>query len=175
MNDDQVKSDQLYYWSDSDVQPTRLIFATTTQGPAATLAELRAHPARLSDPALQAVWQTRVQVCHRTRPRAQVLLVDQPYRRQAADGLCAPAIPRPGRTISGQLPIVATDPRGDLQPQPGTLTPQRAIVEARHGRRSHITTAAIRGHRPDRSPGGQHAPSTAKPRSGPFIDHGGKP
>jgi len=171
----EVYSDQLYYWSDRHAESINVITAATTQSSFATIAEPRGDPERFADRALQAVRQTRMQVCSGTRSRSQVLLIDQPDRAKAADGLRPPRVSRPGTGVSGQSPPCARDPGRDQSDQPGTLAPPKAPVGTRHGCRLRWAGYRVCEHHRGLPPGGQHDSRVAPRRIGIRSDTGGSP
>jgi len=133
----EVRSDQLYKWSDENRKRTcyqpekapRCAFAPATAA--------QGSPARLADRAVQALRQARVQVRRRSRPRPQVLSFGEPLRLAATDGLCAPGISRPGCRIYRQLSPSPRNHGSDLRDQPRTPAPPRGALKGRHGRTLH--------------------------------------
>jgi len=147
----QPSSDQLSTWSVRHARQTRSNAATPTHLPSTPAPGAPGHPPRLSDRALQALRQAGLQVCHRSRPRSQVLSVDQPQRRASTDGLCPPGLRGTGPRVSGQLSAHAGDPGGDLHHQPRAAAPPRAALRWRGERFDSIA------HRPRRRPPRRHA------------------
>src|SRR5713101_8191482 len=79
MNKNTIVSDQLYNWSDNEPFrfPCRADPATSGPGQAATPART-VYSAGFVDRTLQALWQTRLQVCPGSRARPQLLSIGQP-------------------------------------------------------------------------------------------------
>lgn len=171
----EVYSDQLYYWSDKYAESIDVITAATTTRSSAPISEPRGDPERFADRALQAVRKTRMQVCSGTRSRPQVLLIDQPDRAKAADGLRTSRVSRPGTGVSGQSPPCARDLGRDQSDQPGTLAPPKALVGTRHGCRLRWAGYRVREHRRGLPAGGQHDSRVAPRRIGIRSDTGGAP
>src|SRR6516162_1233335 len=125
----EVRSDQLYKWSDENRKRTcyqpekapRCAFAPATAA--------QGSPARLADRAVQALRQARVQVRRRSRPWPQVLSFGEPLRLAATDGLCAPGISRPGCRIYRQLSPSPRNLGSDLRDQPRTPAPPRGALK----------------------------------------------
>jgi len=151
MSSYQPLSDQLSTWSDRHAGRTLSDAAPPTYLAAAPAPGAPGYPPWLVDRALQALRQAGLQVCHGSRPRSQVLSVDQPQRRASADGLCPPGLCGTGPGVSGQLPAHVGDPGGDLRHQPRTAAPPRAALRG-HGERSDPLA-----HRPRRLPPRRHA------------------
>jgi len=130
----EIRSDQLYTWSDENrkrtccqpekAPPSAFAPATAAQG----------SPARLADRAVQALRQARVQVRRRSRPWPQVLSFGEPLRLAATDGLCAAGISRPGCRIYRPLSPSPRNPGSDLRDQSRTPAPPGGALKGRYGR-----------------------------------------
>jgi hypothetical protein len=135
MNESTIISDQLYNWSENEPSRFRCCAAPTTSssgqatGPARTV-----HSPRILDLTLQTLWQSWLQVCPGSRSWAQVLFVDQPARRSAADGLRANGVHSTGLRVPPQLPASASTAGADLQPQSRVITaPGEVLTFNEHG------------------------------------------
>lgn len=131
-------SDQLYIWSDQDERGTRFRPQTAAQTVAAQTASLGVGPARLTHRALQALWQTRVQVRRGSRTRPQVLPLRELPGPSAANGLRAAGRLRRDQRARRQLSSNSRDPRGDLRDQPRTAAPSRGALSGSGGPGSQL-------------------------------------
>jgi len=150
-------SDQLNTWSARHAREALPHSATPTHFPDAPAAHAPGGAvARFAHRALQALRQTRLQMCHRPWPRPQVLSVPQPQRRASADGLCPPGLSDAGARVSGQLPAYAGDPGGDLRHQPrAAASPGTALRGG--GERARPCTHRLTRHPSRFHPDRQHA------------------
>jgi hypothetical protein len=73
------------------------------------------HSAGFIDRTLQTLWQTRLQVCSRSRARPQVLSIGQPAWHSAADGLRPGRIRSTGLRVPPELSTSASTAGADLQ------------------------------------------------------------
>ena len=111
-----IISDQLYNWSDNEPFRSSCRTAPATSGSGQATASARAlHSAGFIDRTLQTLWQTRLQVCSRSRPRPQVLFIGQPAWHSAADGLRPSGIRSTGLRVSPELSTSASTAGADLQ------------------------------------------------------------
>lgn len=138
MNDG-LESDQLINWSEIYARKINSNTPAKTKNTAAQTASTRGRAAGIIDRALQAVWKAGVQMRARSRARPKVLLVHQPIRRQARNGLHPPGPPRTGRGLPGQLPHDKRYPRRTLCDQPRTVAAQGTFLGDQH--------ASLRGER----------------------------
>lgn len=148
-----IESDQLYDWSvelEGDVSDC---VATQKDGASPPNASARCCSARLSDRALQAVRQARVQVCSGTRARPEVLPVRQPAQDATADAVRTEGEPRRSGRALGQPPASAADHRRDLRDQLRVAAPQGTAGLNGPG------AAGADGRRGRRCVGGEHDPS----------------
>jgi hypothetical protein len=84
-----VKSDQLNIWSDIYATEINCHPSAKTKNAFTQTSAFGSHLARLFNRALQALWQTWMQVCPWTGPRPKVLPVCEQIWKQAANGLCS--------------------------------------------------------------------------------------
>ncbi len=171
----EVLSDQYNNWSGQHAESIDVITAAATQSHAAQTAESRRDPEGFAHRAVQALREAGMQVRERTWPRAQVLLVHQPDRPEATNGLRTPGLPRPSGGVSDKLPLGAGNHQRDFPDKPGTPTSPREVVETRHGCRPHRIGDHVCRHTPDLRSGGQHAHRAAPRRFGNQADTGGQP
>jgi hypothetical protein len=165
-NKSTIMSDQYDNWSDRFAETIAPISPEPAQKPSAPTSALVCAPARLAHQALQALRQTRMQMCSGTRSRPQVLPLHQPAGSKARYGLCSTGASRHGRSIPRELSRGTRDPRSNLQHQSRTATSQGASIEKRRvHRKPHNLDCS-----PDRSPPGghsrrQHAGAFAPPKT----------
>jgi len=157
MNQARLEADQLYTWSDTyAAQVAQIVFGclapTSPTAPAPT-APAGSIAARLAHRALQALRQTRVQVCPQCWPRPQVLSLGEFSQTAPADGLRAAGASAASPQGTRPLPPGARDPGGDLRDQPRTVAPPGGALRGRDEHGSfHAAGYAIRRRAP-----GQHA------------------
>src|SRR5579871_1628794 len=101
----QLKSDQLYTWSDETGKRARCQLEKTPSSSPTPTAPAQGDPARLADRTLQTLRQARVQMRRRPRPWSQVLSVGEPPGHTATNGLCAAGVSRSDRRVRRQLQI----------------------------------------------------------------------
>ena len=100
----QLQSDQLYTWSDIHAAEKVLChLAKTPPSSSAPPAPTPSHPARITDRALQTLWQAWLQMCRWPRPRPEVLSVGKQTQKQTTDGLCSTRFKAKGRRILSKL------------------------------------------------------------------------
>jgi len=130
-------------------------------------------PAWLAHRALQALRQTRLQVCRRPRSWSQVLPVRELSRSPTANGLRASGRLRRRYRTTGELSPGPRDHRGDLRDQPRTLTPPRRALRG-SGESVVDVTHPIHRSSPGRRTHRQHARGLAHRRSRAETDRGGR-
>ena len=153
-------SDQLDTWSDH-ARHTIVDLAQASRPVAAANAGSGHAAQGLAHRALQALRQTWLQMCRRSRPWSQVLPVGELSRPPATNGLRAARRLRRRHRAPGELSPGSRDHRGDLRDQPRTTAPPRgdlrdvgepdAIAHRLHrsapGRRTHRQHARGLAHR----------------------------
>jgi len=160
----QVRSDQLYTWSDNCARENLFRFAKTPTISSATAAPTHRDPPWLAHRALQTVWQARLQVCRRSGARSQVLPVGKLSRFSTSHGLCAARVLRSDHRVPCQLPANPRDLRGNLRDQPRTIAAARGALRSCDGRRT-ISVPRPVGNGSRRRSSGQYARSLAGRRS----------
>lgn len=168
-----LRSDQFDMWSDWDDRGTHFHPQTPPQTPAAQTASSGVGPARLTHRALQALWQTRVQVRRWSRTRPQVLPVRELPGPSASNGLRPAGRLRPDQRACSQLSSSPRDPRRDLRDQPRTAAPSRGALRGSGESGFHCA------HHPHRFPvwrraPRQHARDLARRRAGVAACHRGE-
>jgi len=172
MNGFRAISDQLYMWSAIDAEQICCQPATTTQNAIASISSARRGAAGFAHRTLQALWQTRVQVCSRSGARPQVLSIVEPCWCASRDGLHTAKRPTSSGAVSTQLPANPRHPGRVVCDQSGVAAPAREILSL--GRERHdfcVYRPARHGSRccPDR----QHARSRAGGRRPGLTSRGG--
>lgn len=160
----QVRSDQLYTWSEICVRENLFCFAKTPPISSAPIPPARGDPTWLAHRALQTVWQARLQMCQGSGTRSQVLPVGKLPGLSTSHGLCAARAPRSDRRIPRQLPTNPRDSGGNLRDQPRTTTTSRGALRSRNGRCTLCTHRTV-GSGNRRRSSGEHARSLARRRS----------
>ena len=165
-------SGQLYTWSATHVgRIHRNASAATRIAVTGTPAFRRGTP-RLAHRTLQALRQTRLQMCPGPRAWPQVLSFGESPERTAGDGVCAPGPIRASRRISRQLPPDSPPPRRALRHQPRALAPPRGVLSDGHGRDDHSAHWLLRPP-PRGYPHRQHARRLAgRPRITQLLNGG---
>ena len=157
MNAYGLDSDQSNTWSVCDDRSTILRRAQTTpQTVAAETSATGLRDARIPHRALQALRQSRLQMCRRPRTWAKVLPVGQLPWQNAADGLRATRRPRRDQPAPGQLSPGSRDPGGDLRDQSRTVAPPRVALRSRGEPDANIARRSHR-HPSCRNASRQHA------------------
>jgi hypothetical protein len=131
MKEDMV-SDQLGDWSDSE-EAERCLIAKETSTTCPSTHPTRNCSAWVTYRALQALWEARVPLRRRSRPRSKVLPVDQSVRSSAADALCPSELLRTGGELPRSLSEGSADPERNCEHQPGASEAPRAILERLYG------------------------------------------
>ena len=126
----QLLSDQLNTWSDIHERAFDKSAQTQAQAAAAQTASSGCGAARLSDRALQTLWQTRLQVRHWSGPWTEVLFVGQSNRCTSSDGLRSPVHAGTSNSVPCQLPRHSRHTRSTLCNQSGVDAPTRAVLGA---------------------------------------------
>ena len=160
----QVKSDQLYTWSEISAKENLFRSAKTTPISSAATASTHRYPPWLADRALQTMWQAGLQVRQGSRTRSQVLPVGKLSGLSTSHGLCAARVLRPGHRVPRQLSTNPRDFRGNLRDQPRTITASRGTLRSRDGRRTFCGHRSI-GTGDRRRCSGQYARSLAGRRN----------
>lgn len=126
-------SDQLIDWSDHEETKRRLAAeeTETTRPPADPT---RNRSSWLTYRALQTLWKTRMPLCSWSRPRSQVLLIDQSIGSSSTDALCPSELSQTGGELPGSLSEDSTNPERDCEHQPRAFEASRDIVERPHAR-----------------------------------------
>ena len=164
-------SDQFSMWS-ANGRYSVVHFAQTPSAIAEANASVRNALARLAHRALQALWQTGLQVCRRPRAWSQVLPIRELSRPPAANGLRAASRLRRRHGTPGELSPRPRDHRGDLRDQPRTIAPPRGALRGAGepvvsvARQLHRSAIGRRTHR-------QHARGLAHRRARAGADRGG--
>jgi len=132
-------SDHVYDWSDRSI---REILVCVAQAPAIVAAQtstLGCGVARLTDRALQALWQAGLQMCRGSGSRPEVLPVGELSGRAAANGLRATGESGSHSRARRQLPGGAHDARRGLRDQPRAAAAPRGAL--RLGGERNVATA----------------------------------
>ena len=147
-----ILSDQYEDWSDKFAKSISPISAQPARSSRATSSTTVCNPARFADRALQALWQTRLQMRPGAGSWAQVLPLDQSARCQARDGLRPSRCPRNRHSVFGKLSLGPRDPGSDLRDQSRVVTSQGDLVEETRvpSKRRNLCCTG-------RSPPGRHA------------------
>ena len=134
-----ISSDHVYDWSDRSIREILLCVAQAPAIAAAQIATLGCGAARLTDRAVQALWQAGLQMCRGSGSRPEVLPVGEFSRRAAADGLRATGKSGSHSRARRELPRSAHDARRGLRDQPRTATAPRGALGA--GGERNVATA----------------------------------
>jgi hypothetical protein len=165
-------SDHVNDWSDRSIEQVIIGVAKTAPDPAAATPAVGCDPARLSDRALQALWQARLQVRRWPRSRAEVLPVGELSGRATSDGLRAAGRTRRDPHAGRQLSRGANSPGGDLRDQPRALAAPRGAVRT-GGERCAPAAHRTDRHSRRRAAPGQHARGVARRRTALTRHRGG--
>jgi len=128
MRKNDVISDQFNKWSDIYEKQTHQHSSAKTKNTFAQTAKAGSHFERLFNRALQALWQTGVQMCSWPGPWAKVLFIRQQAGQQTTNGLRSTRFKGKGRTIPGKLPQDKVDFRGALRHQPRAFASQAKVL-----------------------------------------------
>jgi hypothetical protein len=120
-------SDQFLTWS-ANGRYSVVHFTQTPRAIAQANAAIGDALAGLAHRALQALWQTWLQVRQRSRPWPQVLPVGEFSGAPATNGLRAAGRLRRRHRTPGRLSPRPRDHRGDLRDQPRTIAPPRGAL-----------------------------------------------
>lgn len=123
-------SDHVYDWSAKSIRKILLRVAPAPAIATAQTSITGCGAARLVDRALQALWEARMQMCRRSRPRPEVLPVGEFSWRAAADGLRAPGRSGGDPRACRQLPRDPRGARGGLRDQSRAVTAPRGALRA---------------------------------------------
>ena len=121
-------SDQSQRWSANHDRALTSRAQATPQAAPSQAATAGYCAARLADRAVQAVWQSTLQMRDRSWSWSQVLPFGKPFRWAATDGLRSASRPGLGERVLGQLPPCARDPRRGIADQPGVVASATAAV-----------------------------------------------
>lgn len=125
----ELKSDELINYSDNyDSQKKQLISSEKAKSTPAYPSPSRSHSPGIPNRTVQALWETRVQVCPWSRPWTKVLPLCQQIRSSTGDRLRSPTLSGAGERISRQFAQNTGDSGRDLFNQPRAAAPQRAII-----------------------------------------------
>jgi hypothetical protein len=171
MSFSRIMSDQLFTWSDIYANEITFRLAQAPPGVITPTAAAGSPPSRLTDRALQALWQARLQVCSGSRSRSQVLPVCKLPAFTTTNGLRTSGGSRSGRRASQQLPADARDLGRNLRDQPRTAAPPRGALRSPDER---YMSCAHRHHRSGirGRPAGQYVGSMVR-RSAQLLGHHG--
>ncbi len=128
MNTLHLLSDHVYDWSARSLKQVIVGVAQAPASVAAQTSAVRCGTARLSDRALQALWQARMQMCRGSRPWPKILPVGELSRRATADGLRATGKSGNHSRARRQLPRGTRRARGGLRDQPRAVTAPRGAL-----------------------------------------------
>ena len=134
MNSVSLESDQLKAWSEGHTANICFRLAKTTQHSPTPNPFTQVDLARLSHRAVQAMWQTGMQMRRRPWPWPEILSFSELPGLAAANGLRAAGVLRTSGGMPRQLSPHPRDPGGDLRDQPRTAAPSRGAVDRPHER-----------------------------------------
>jgi hypothetical protein len=165
-------SDQYYDWSDlRHRENLRARTATEKNSTCEPTATPGGCAARLADRAVQALWETGVQM--RCGPGAwpEVLPLRQPVGIEAPDGLRALRVSATGAATRGELSTSSRSSQGNLRDQSRTVTTTETTVDRIGECQRHSHAGGLAPTEPGCRSGRQHAPglflaSTAQPAAG---------
>jgi hypothetical protein len=150
-----ILSDHVYDWSDTSIGEILLCVAQAPAIAATQIATLGCGAARLTDRALQALWQAGLQMCRGSGSRPEVLPVGELSGRAAADGLRTTGKSGSHSRARRQLTRSAHGARRGLRDQPRAATAprgalgaggERNVATAHHTDRRFRRCAAARQH-----------------------------
>ena len=174
MNRDNVKSDQLYTWSDRHERENSFISSKKTKKTPEKAASSRYNSQGILNRTLQTLRQTWLQMCPWPRARSEVLPLSQPLWKQAYNGLRPPGSPGGGQPLPRQFSQNSRDSGRSLLNQSGTSTPQRTDIGKAFKNRGQS-----HGIVPNQYPGtkrscGKHAQRIPQLKFRGNFKHGGK-
>jgi hypothetical protein len=172
MISNEVLSDQLFTWSDTNDTEIDCGPEKTAPVPPPPTAPTDRHPPRLTHRTLQTLRQARMQMRQGSRSWPQVLPVCKLSPFAPPNGLRTAGVSRPDQKVSCQLSTCSRDPGGGLRDQP------RATPPARSALRNHDERNVFLAHRIHRSgiggrPPRQYARDLARRPSGLLDNRGG--
>ena len=169
-------ADQFYTWSDYHaLLGAQTEFCCLSPAPptaTAPDAAARSFAPWFSHRALQALWQTGLQMRPRPRPWSKVLPVGQSLRATAANGLRSTGLSPRNHRISSQLSTTPSDFGRDLCHQSRVVVPSRGILRNCYESCPSRSVASLRC-RTWQSARRQHAVRLARQRSS-RKSHGGR-
>jgi hypothetical protein len=168
-----ILSDQLYTWSDQHTYGTCRCSSQTPHRPFASTTAPSVDLAWLSNRAIQAMWQARMQMCRWSWAWPQVLSVGELSRPSSADGLRAPRGLWASFGVSHQLSSDPRDSGRDLRDQPGVTSSSRGTLKRCYERMVINPTWSDRCGGWRRA-SGQYAGRLARREPGEFIFCGGR-
>lgn len=123
-----VKSDQLYKWSDIYERQINHHSTSKTEDSFAQASIFRGYCSRLFNRAIQALWEAWMQMCRWTRPWPKVLSVGKQAWQHATDGLCPTAFKGKGRRVPGKSSQNKGNFRRALRNQPRAITTKGKVL-----------------------------------------------
>lgn len=126
-----LRSDQLITWSVTLAPSVLRRVTKASPGALAAITSAARHPARFTHRALQALWQSRLQVRRGPWSRSKVLPLGELPEAAAADGLRTTGVLRPDAHRPGPLSTRPRDPRADLRDQPRAAAASRDALRCR--------------------------------------------
>ena len=169
----ELLSDQLFMWSVINDRTNYRRSEETSRALAPQVAASGLSPSGLLDRALQALRQSQLQVCERTRSRAQILPLCELPGQLAPNGLRPAGRVRAGQRVLGQLHPDSADPGRDLRDQSRTATSARAALRGRGEPGLPDAHPPLRSAR-WRSASGQHADRLDRRRADAHALRGGQ-
>lgn len=168
MNRSGLKADQLYTWSDNHAphiaQTALVCFAKAPATAGAQVAAAGSFAARFAYRTLQTLWQAGMQMCPRSRSRAQVLPLRELFRPKTANGLRAPGVSRPDYPKSARSPSGPQNLRGDLRDQSRIVASPRGDLSDHEPLPTSVLTICAGRHANGRSVACQYACRLAEER-----------
>ena len=123
-----IFSDQFYNWTDTYERKVNRLSSPKTKNTFREATESTAYSTWVFNKALQALWQTWMQLCTWTWSRPQILFISEQTRAKATNGLCPPGLLGKGKRASGKLSKDKSYPGGTLRDQPGTFKTQGEVL-----------------------------------------------
>ena len=122
-------SDQLYNWSDIHEES---IYSTTTKKEKhackKAFLDNASHFKRIHNRTLQAMWETRMQMCRWPWTWPKVLFISQPIRQKTGNGLCASRLQGTSNAIFKKLQTSSRHSGTNMQHQSRNTASQRTSV-----------------------------------------------
>lgn len=172
MNRPRISSDQLFTWSATNDNKVHVRVEEAPPESATQASFPGSYPPRLSYRTLQALWQTRLQMCKGSWSRSQVLSVCKLSPHAPANGLRTAGVSTADQEVSYELSARPRDLRGNLRDQSRTTAPARGALrnsDERNAFLAHRTHKPGIGGRPPR----QYARDLARRPSGLPNNRGG--